>query len=78
MTAKLSEIRDWIEIPLRRPGDLKRLGAALPKGLLLYGPNGVGKSKLVDAIVFETNCFAIYVKSELVSYEGKNEVKERV
>merc|ERR1719348_2114254 len=52
-----------MEIPLRRPEEMMRFGAPLPRGLLLYGPSGVGKTKLLNAIVNEIKCHAVWIQA---------------
>jgi transitional endoplasmic reticulum ATPase len=43
-------LRREVELPLRRPGDLRAIGVAAPSGVLLYGPPGTGKTRLARAV----------------------------
>jgi transitional endoplasmic reticulum ATPase len=40
----MAQIREMIELPLRHPTLFKTLGVKPPRGVLLYGPPGSGKT----------------------------------
>jgi proteasome regulatory subunit len=77
---QIREIREVVELPLKNPDLFRRLGIEPPKGVLLYGPPGVGKTLLARAVAGETNAtFIRLVASELAQKfigEGARIVRE--
>ncbi|MEM7813812.1 MAG: CDC48 family AAA ATPase [Candidatus Aenigmatarchaeota archaeon] len=64
-----------VEWPLKAPEAFKRMGIRPPKGVLLYGPPGCGKTLLAKAVAGESGANFIYIKaSELLSmWVGESE-----
>ncbi|QDA32056.1 proteasome-activating nucleotidase [Thermococcus indicus] len=64
---QLQELREAIELPLRHPELFEKVGIEPPKGVLLYGPPGCGKTLMAKALAHEANAtFIRVVGSELV------------
>lgn len=61
------EIKETVELPLKKPELFERIGIEPPKGVLLYGPPGTGKTLLAKAVAHKTNAtFIKIVASEFV------------
>ena len=77
---QVQEIKEVVELPLKRPELFKKIGITPPKGILLYGKPGTGKTLLAKAVAASTNStFIEVVASELVQKfigEGAKMVKE--
>lgn len=58
---EIQRIREMIELPLKYPEVFERLGIEAPKGVLLYGPPGSGKTLIARAVANETNAHFISI-----------------
>jgi len=64
---QIQELKEVIELPLKKPQLFKKVGIKPPKGVLLYGEPGTGKTLLAKAVAAATkSTFIEVVGSELV------------
>lgn len=62
------EIKETVELPIKKPELFEEIGIDPPKGILLYGPPGTGKTLLAKAVANQTNAtFIKLVASEFVN-----------
>ncbi|MCK5183687.1 MAG: proteasome-activating nucleotidase [Candidatus Heimdallarchaeota archaeon] len=77
---ELLDLRETVELPLLQPELFESVGIEPPKGVLLHGPPGSGKTLMVKAIAHETQAtFIRVIGSELVQKyigEGARLVRE--
>jgi len=77
---QINEIQEVVELPLKKPELFEKVGIQPPKGILLYGQPGTGKTLLAKAVANSTDStFIEVVASELVQKfigEGAKLVKE--
>ncbi|HLD02780.1 MAG TPA: CDC48 family AAA ATPase, partial [Candidatus Nanoarchaeia archaeon] len=72
---EIKKIREMVELPLKHPEIFERLGIEAPKGVLLHGSPGTGKTLLAKAVANETNSHFILINGpEIMSkYYGQSE-----
>jgi len=77
---QINEIKEAVELPLLKPEMFKKVGIEPPKGVLLFGPPGTGKTMLAKAVANQTHStFIKLIGSELVRKyigEGARLVRE--
>ncbi len=79
LKSQLQRIRETIELPLRYPEVFERLGIDPPKGVLLYGPPGCGKTLVARAIAHETDAkfFSVSGPEVVHKFYGESEAHLR-
>ena len=77
---EIEKVKEVVEDPMLNPEKFINLGIDPPKGILLYGPTGTGKTLLARAVANRTNaCFIRVIGSELIQKyvgEGARMVRE--
>jgi len=80
LSEQIRELKEVVELPLTHPEIFEEIGIEPPKGVLLYGPPGCGKTLLAKAVAREAGAtFISIVGSELVQKfigEGARIVRE--
>ena len=56
---QLGTIREMVEMPLRHTNLFTNLGVPMPRGVLIYGPAGCGKTLLARAVANETGAYMV-------------------
>jgi transitional endoplasmic reticulum ATPase len=76
---EIRRTREMIELPLRHPELFQRLGIEPPKGVLLHGPPGCGKTLLAKAVANESeaNFHAINGPEIMSKFYGESEKRLR-
>lgn len=79
LNQQISQIRDLLEIPLARPELFRHLSLKPPRGILLHGPPGTGKTHLARAIAASTKSSVLVINGPELSsaYHGETESKLR-
>ena len=79
MEREVAKIREMIELPLTHPEIFERLGMTPPKGVLLHGLPGCGKTLLARAVAHESDAAFIYVSGpEIIQkFYGESEAQLR-
>jgi len=76
---QIKRIREMIELPLKFPQIFARLGVEPPKGVLLYGPPGCGKTLIARVIANETDAYFLQLSGPQIMHKfyGESEAHLR-
>ncbi len=72
------KMREAVEMPLKDPEAFKRMGIKPPRGILLYGPPGSGKTLLAKAVATESEANFISIKGPEVMSKWVGESEKAV
>ena len=76
---ELQRVREMIELPLKYPQIFERLGIDPPKGVLLHGPPGCGKTLMARAVANETAAYFTHITGPEImgKFYGESEARLR-
>ena len=79
MHKDIRRVREMIELPLKYPQIFERLGIDPPKGVLLHGPPGCGKTLLARAVANETDAYFAHISGPEImgKFYGESEGRLR-
>jgi len=79
LSDEIQRIREMVELPLKHPELFHRLNIDPPKGVLLHGPSGTGKTLIAKAVSQESNAHFITINGpEIMSkFYGASEGRLR-
>jgi transitional endoplasmic reticulum ATPase len=74
----IDQIREMVELPLRYPELFQRLGVDPPKGVLLHGPPGTGKTRLAKAVANESHAEFFHIAGPEIMGSAYGESEKRL
>ena len=79
LSKEIRRVREMIELPLKYPQIFERLGIDPPKGVLLHGPPGCGKTLLARAVANETVAYFAHISGPEImgKFYGESEARLR-
>src|SRR6266568_3535337 len=79
LSKQIKLIRELVQLPLTAPQVYRHLGINPPRGIILYGPPGAGKSHLARAVANEVDARLYYINGPDVigTYTGETEANLR-
>jgi transitional endoplasmic reticulum ATPase len=78
MGSTIDQLREMIELPLRYPELFQRLGVDPPKGVLLHGPPGTGKTRLARAVANESHAEFFHIAGPEIMGSAYGESEKRL
>lgn len=74
----IQQLREMVELPLRYPELFTRLGVDPPKGVLLHGPPGTGKTRLAQAVANESDADFFTINGPEIMGSGYGESEKHL
>ncbi|MEM0367836.1 MAG: CDC48 family AAA ATPase [Desulfurococcaceae archaeon] len=74
----IEKVRDIVELPFKYRKVFSKLGIEPPKGILLYGPPGCGKTLLAKALANELNAYFIVINGPEIMSKFYGESEQRL
>jgi len=78
MRSTIDALREMVELPLRHPELFQRLGVDPPKGVLLHGPPGTGKTRLARAVANESEAQFFHIAGPEIMGSAYGESEKRL
>jgi transitional endoplasmic reticulum ATPase len=78
MNDTIDALREMVELPLRHPELFQRLGVDPPKGVLLHGPPGTGKTRLARAVANESDAQFFHIAGPEIMGSAYGESEKRL
>ena len=78
MGTTIDQLREMVELPLRYPEIFERLGVDPPKGVLLHGPPGTGKTRLARAVANESDANFFHIAGPEIMGSAYGESEKRL
>ena len=78
MAQTIDQLREMVELPLRYPELFQRLGVDPPKGVLLHGPPGTGKTRLARAVANESDAQFFLINGPEIMGSAYGESEKRL
>ncbi|MEM2979882.1 MAG: CDC48 family AAA ATPase [Thermoproteota archaeon] len=75
---EIQRVREIVELPLKHPEVFQRLGINPPKGILMYGPPGCGKTLLAKAVANEVGATFLSINGPEIMGKYYGESEERL
>jgi transitional endoplasmic reticulum ATPase len=74
----INQLREMVELPLRYPELFQRLGVDPPRGVLLHGPPGTGKTRLARAVANESDAQFFLINGPEIMGSAYGESEKRL